>query len=265
MPITPATNRRADVTDPSNTSSDIRWEIDGGVAVVTLTAPQRRNAFDLAMCDEMVRAFDSIEANESVGAVIVTGEGSAFCAGADLGHLETTGRDGLVAVYEGFLRVARCPLPTVAAVNGPAVGAGLNLALACDVRVAGESARFDPRFLNLGIHPGGGHTWMLRRLVGPQTASAMVLFGQVIEGPEAERLGLAWRSVADDELMATATDLAQRAAAVPRELAVRAKATLADVADIAGHPEAVERELTDQLWSVSQPAFTERLAARRSR
>ncbi|MCB0964737.1 MAG: enoyl-CoA hydratase/isomerase family protein, partial [Acidimicrobiales bacterium] len=146
-----------------------------GIAFVTLDAPDRRNAFDLAMCDDMVLAFDALEADPVVGAVVVTGAGSAFCAGADLSHLGDAQREGLLAVYEGFLRVARSPLPTIAAVNGPAVGAGMNLALACDVRLVGRSGRFDTRFLQLGIHPGGGHTWMLRRLVGPQTAAALVL------------------------------------------------------------------------------------------
>src|SRR5690606_30490026 len=111
--------------------------------------------------------------------------------------------------YEGFLRVARCPLPTIAAVNGPAVGAGMNLALACDVRLAGQSARFDTRFLQLGVHPGGGHTWMMRNAVGPQAAAAMVLFGEVLDGAEAERCGLAWRCVADDELVDTAFTMAR--------------------------------------------------------
>src|SRR4029453_11341326 len=85
-------------------------------------------------------------------------------------------------IYEGFLRVGRSPLPTIAAVNGAAVGAGVNLALACDVILAGESARFDTRFIDLGLHPGGGHTWMLQRRIGSQAAAALVLFGRVLDG-----------------------------------------------------------------------------------
>src|SRR5205823_197881 len=108
---------------------------------------------------------------------------------------------GLRSVYEGFLRVARSPLPTVAAVNGAAVGAGMNLALCCDVRIAGRSARFDTRFLKLGLHPGGGHTWMLQRAIGPQGAAAMVLFGDVLNGEAAEKCGLVWRCVDDDALL----------------------------------------------------------------
>ncbi|WP_421120807.1 enoyl-CoA hydratase [Aquihabitans daechungensis] len=243
----------------------IRSQVVDGVGVVTLAAPERRNAFDLAMCDEVIATVDALEADVSVGALVVTGEGSAFCAGADLSHLGGahggSHRDGLLAVYEGFLRFARSPLPTIAAVNGAAVGAGMNLALACDVRLAGESARFDTRFLQLGIHPGGGHTWMMRNIVGPQTTAATVLFGEVLSGAEAERAGLAWRCVPDEDLLPLALELAGRAAAAPRELVERVKATIADVDAITSHAEAVERELGDQVWSIGQPAFAEKLAA----
>ncbi len=239
----------------------VRATVTDGVALVTLAAPERRNAFDLAMCDEVADLLDEVEADPAVGAIVVTGEGSAFCAGADLSHLGGSHREGLLAIYEGFLRVARSPLPTIAAVNGPAVGAGMNLALACDVRIAGRSARFDTRFLQLGIHPGGGHSWMLRNIVGPQAAAAMVLFGEVLDGEAAERCGLAWRCVADDELVDTAQELAVRAAAAPRDLVTRAKTTLRDMVTVPDHEAAVQRELVDQVWSVTQPAFQERLAA----
>ena len=245
--------------------TSIRSDLTDGVAVVTLSAPERRNAFDLEMCRETAALFDALEADDAVHAVVITGEGSAFCAGADLSHLGESQREGLLAIYEGFLRVAACPLPTIAAVNGPAVGAGMNLALAADVRLAGASARFDTRFLQLGIHPGGGHTWMLRRLAGPQVAAAMVLFGEVLNGQEAVECGLAWRCVPDDELLDVALEMAGRAAAAPGELVRRTKATIAAVANIDDHPSAVERELVDQAWSVSQPEFQERLAAMRSR
>ncbi len=141
----------------------------------------------------------------------------------------------------------------------------MNLALGCDVRIAAARARFDTRFLQLGIHPGGGHTWMLRRLAGPQTAMATVVFGEVLDGAEAERVGVVWRCVPDDELAAAAHALAARAAAVPRELVITAKRTIADMADVADHPAAVARELEPQLWSTRQPWFAERLAAMQAR
>jgi enoyl-CoA hydratase len=244
---------------------EVLTDVHDGVAVLTLDAPDRRNALTLPMVDEIAAALDSVEADPEVGALVVTGTAPAFCAGADLSHLGSSEREGLLQIYEGFLRIGRSPLPSIAAVNGAAVGAGMNLALVCDVIVAGTSARFDTRFLQLGIHPGGGHTWMLRRRVGPQAASAMVLFGRVLDGPEAAANGLAWACVPDDELVATCREMAAVAASAPRELVGRIRETLADVATIDDHAAAVERELGPQVWSVTQPAFQEKLAAMRRR
>ena len=139
-----------------------------GVAVLTLSYPARRNALNLEMSRLLADAVGAAVADGSVGAVVVTGEDPAFCAGGDLAELAEADPQTLHAVYSGFLAVAACPLPTVAAVNGAAVGAGLNLALAADVRLAGPRARFDTRFLPLGLHPGGGYTWMANRALGPQ-------------------------------------------------------------------------------------------------
>ncbi len=245
--------------------SQVRTETRDGVAVVTLDDPDRRNALNLDMVGEISATFDRLEADESIGAVVVTGAPPAFCAGADLGNLGEATRDSLKAIYEGFLRVGRSPLPTIAAVNGAAVGAGMNLALVCDVRLAARRARFDTRFLDLGLHPGGGHTWMLRNAVGPQAAAAMVLFGQVLDGEAAERAGLAWRCVDDDALLDEAVGLGARAASGPRELAAEVKRTMAAMAAIDEHPQAVERELDPQVWSVRQPWFAERIAALRKK
>jgi enoyl-CoA hydratase len=241
--------------------AEVKTDIAEGVAVVTLDAPDRRNALTLPMVDEVTAALDAVESDPTVGAIVVTGTAPAFCAGADLSHLGESQREGLLRIYEGFLRIGRSPLPTIAAVNGAAVGAGVNLALVCDVIVAGASARFDTRFLQLGIHPGGGHTWMLQRRVGPQAAAAMVLFGQVLDGRAAADTGLAWDCVADDELQAVARSMASVAAAAPRGLVERIKQTMGDVRTIDHHTDAVERELDPQVWSINQPAFQEKLAA----
>lgn len=234
------------------------------MATVTLNDPARRNALDLAFCDEMMAAFDEIEANLAVGAVVVTGANPAFCAGADLSHLGASAEEGLLAIYEGFLRVGRCPLPTIAAVNGAAVGAGMNLALVTDLRVAGRSARFDSRFLQLGIHPGGGHTWMLRRIAGPETAFAVDLFGEILDGPAAERAGIVWKCVEDDQLLDEARRLAGVAAAGPPELVAKIKTSLHHVATIDEHRDAVMYELVPQAWSVGQPEFQAKLAVLKS-
>jgi enoyl-CoA hydratase len=221
------------------------------------------------MVAEIVSAMDALEADGSVAAVVVTGAPPAFCAGADLSHLGQAGRGseggGLRSVYEGFLRVQRSPLPTVAAVNGAAVGAGVNLALACDVRIAGRSARFDTRFLQLGLHPGGGHTWMMNRLLGPQGAAATVIFGDVLDGEAAERKGLAWRCVEDGELVDVARTFAAKATSAPPALARRVKQTLRQMPTVTSPDEAVSVELEAQLWSMQQPDFAERLKARRKK
>jgi enoyl-CoA hydratase len=243
----------------------VRSETTDGVATVTLADPDRRNALTMPMVTEIMDLFDALEADPAVGAVVVTGEPPAFCAGADLSHLSSSAEGGaetgLRNIYEGFLRIGRSPLPTIAAVNGAAVGAGMNLALICDVRLAATRARFDTRFMQLGLHPGGGHTWMFRRIAGPQAVSAAVLFGEVLDGAEAERVGLVHRTVPDGELLSAAQEMAARAAAAPRELVARTKATIAAMADVADHDTAVDRELEPQVWSIEQPAFKERVAA----
>jgi enoyl-CoA hydratase len=240
-------------------------EVADGVATLTLNNPDSRNTMTAPMVAAVGAAMDAIEADPTVGALVVTGAGSAFCAGADLGNLAEATRASLATIYAGFLRIARSPLPTVAAVNGAAVGAGMNLALGCDVRLAARRARFDTRFLQIGLHPGGGHTWMQRRIVGPQAAMAAVVFGQVLDGAEAERVGLVYRCVDDAELLAHAHEFARGAATAPRELAILAKQTIIDMAGIGTHDEAVQREFDPQLWTVQQPWFAERLAALRKK
>jgi enoyl-CoA hydratase len=232
-----------------------------GVATLTLNNPDERNTLTAPMVAEILAAMDTIEGNPSIGAIVVTGAAPAFCAGANLGNLATASGSSLGTIYEGFLRIARSPLPTIAAVNGAAVGAGMNLALGCDVRIAARRAKFDTRFLQIGIHPGGGHTWMLRRITGPQTAFATVMFGEVLDGAEAERVGLVWKCVDDDQLLIEAQKMAARAASVPRPLLESVKKTIQEMADVVTHPEAVERELVPQLWSTKQPWFAERIAA----
>jgi enoyl-CoA hydratase len=232
-----------------------------GVATLTLNNAAERNTLTAPMVAEIVAAMDDIEGDESIGALVVTGAPPAFCAGANLGNLAEADETSLGSIYEGFLRIARSPLPTLAAVNGAAVGAGMNLALGCDVRLAARRAKFDTRFLQIGLHPGGGHTWMLRRVAGPQVAMAAVVFGEVMDGEEAARVGLAHRCVEDDQLLEAAQTMAARAASAPRALVLETKRTIQAMADVDDHPAAVKRELEPQLWSTRQPWFAERIAA----
>jgi enoyl-CoA hydratase len=248
-----------------NNMNLVKTNISNRVAIVTLNDPKQRNALSLAMAEEIESTLDSLEASPEVGAVVLTGTPPAFSAGANLDELENATRDSLRRIYEGFLAVARCPLPTVAAVNGPAVGAGLNLALACDVRVAARGARFESRFLDLALHPGGGHTWMLQRLIGLQGAAAMVLCGESLDGEAAARRGLAWSCVDDDALLDEAVRLAARPAAVPRALVQQLKSTLRVVSRSPQRADAIECELKWQVWSMEQPEFRDRIAAVKQR
>ena len=235
--------------------------VTDGVATLTLNNPDERNTLTGPMVAEITSAMDEIEGNDKIGALVVTGAAPAFCAGANLGNLQTASGDSLGTIYEGFLRIARSPLPTIAAVNGAAVGAGMNLALGCDVRIAAKRAKFDTRFLQIGIHPGGGHTWMFRRIAGPQATMAAVIFGEVLDGEEAARVGLAYKCVADDQLLAASQEMAARAASRPRALVEVTKQTIKDMHDVDNHPDAVKRELEPQLWSTKQPWFADMIGA----
>ncbi len=231
-------------------------ETNGRIARITLNDPQKRNAINAEMNDEICAALDTFEADPNIGALIVTGAGKGFCAGADLNDLLAAESTGITRIYEGFLRVAHSPLPTIAAVNGAAVGAGMNLVLACDVVLAGKRwARFESRFLQIGLHPGGGHTWRLRHVTDRTTTMAMVLFGEVLSADEACRHGLAYQAVADEQLLEHAQQMAERAAAQPRDLVARTKATILSLDEVSDSDAAVAHELEPQLWSMSQPPF----------
>jgi enoyl-CoA hydratase len=234
-----------------------------GVGLLTIDLPERRNSLTLDMSAQLEAHVATCEADEDVHAIVVTGAPPAFCAGADLTALGEAREEGLRAIYAGFLAVANSALPTIAAVNGAAVGAGLNLALACDVRLVGPKARFDARFLQLGLHPGGGMTWMVQRLVGPQTAAAMTLFGLVLDADAAVTHGLALAKA--DDVVSAAVELAQPAAKAPRDLVVATKKTLRTTAAYDRHGDAVETELVAQVASMETPAFAELLAAMRAR
>ena len=251
------------------TPSDlVLLRVQDRVALITVNDPARRNAFTSAMSTRLREAVQQAEADPQVHAVVVTGAGSAFCAGADLSALATAAEEGLLQVYDGFMAVGKCTLPTIAAVNGPAVGAGLNLALAADVRIAGPTALFDARFLKLGLHPGGGATWMLQRAIGPQLARAAFLFGMRFDADAAVRHGLAL-NVADDPV-AAALELAAGPAAAPREVVLATKATTRatvnpGAVDVEQHERAMRTELRPQAESIRSPEFAARLAAARAR
>jgi enoyl-CoA hydratase len=248
----------------------VLYGVEDRVALITVNDPDRRNAFTAGMSALLRAAVERAEADADVHAVVVTGAGKAFCAGADLSALGAAGdaapESGLTRIYDGFMAVGNCTLPTIAAVNGPAVGAGLNLALAADVRIAGPAALFDARFQKLGLHPGGGATWMMQRAVGPQVARAALLFGMRFDAESAVNHGLAL-SVADDPV-AAALELASGPAGAPRDVVLATKATMRATAspgalDNEQHELAMRTELGPQVYSIQSPEFAARLAAAR--
>lgn len=177
-----------------------------GVTLVTLNLPERRNAMTAELTQAFGAAMGDLAADRSVRAVVVTGQGSAFCAGGDLSWIGAGGgeavtpdsvRERMLPFYRTWLSVRDLPVPVVAAVNGPAVGAGLCLALACDVRYASPQARFSAPFTRLGIHPGMAASWLLPEAVGMARARELLYTGRVVPAEEALSWGLV-SALADD-------------------------------------------------------------------
>jgi enoyl-CoA hydratase len=235
-----------------------------GVALVSLNEPDSRNALSGPLVAAISDVYDALESDDSVRCVVLTGEGRAFCAGAKLATLRSAADgdfESVKAVYDGFLRVHRSPLVTIAAVNGPAVGAGLNLALACDVRIAGAHAKFDTRFAELRIHPGGGHTWLLARAVGQQRATMACLFGDVWDARAALDVGLVAAVHEDDELRSAAITLGRRLDHQEPAFVRRLTSTLRQSLTTVSHDDALARETAAQQWSTTMPAFREGVRA----
>jgi enoyl-CoA hydratase/carnithine racemase len=194
---------------------------EGDVVTLTLNDPQRRNAMSEAMGRAFAERCEALERDGEVRAVIVAGAGRAFSAGGDLDMLERLaqraaagGNDAhgevrafMRGFYALFLAIRRVPCPTIAALHGHAIGAGLALALACDVRLVAREAKLGLNFARLGLHPGMGTTWTLPRLVGPSRAAELLYTGRLIDGEEAAHIGLASRALPAAEVLAAARAL----------------------------------------------------------
>jgi enoyl-CoA hydratase len=231
----------------------VRLAVRDEVALIRLDDPEHRNALSKRMSDDLAAAVDGA-LEQGAGAIVLTAAPPVFCAGGSLDSLLDR-RVPLAGMYAGMERLAAAPVPTIAAVGGPAIGAGVNLPLACDIVITTEEATFDPRFLDAGIHPGGGHLWRLARRVGPQGAAALVLCGDRLTGGEAVAHGLAWRCVSEADLEPAAERLARRAAGRPAALVRRTKRSLAASVALNDPEEAAALELQAQRWSVEQPEF----------
>jgi enoyl-CoA hydratase len=248
-------------------SEAVHLTIQGSVAVLTLNVPHRRNVLSPEVVVGISTAFDQAEADDAVRCVVLTGAGKAFSAGAELETLVRAAEGDfgpITQVYDGFLRVLRSPLLTIAAVNGPAVGAGMNLALACDLRIAGPSAFFDTRFAQLRLHPGGGHMWLLQRAVGYQNAAAASLLSTTWDAVQAHAAGLVVE-VTGADLLDRAVTLGSGMESMDRDLALRMVASFRTSADLTNHAEALALETKAQAWSTTLPGFAAGVAAMQRR
>jgi 2-(1,2-epoxy-1,2-dihydrophenyl)acetyl-CoA isomerase len=201
-----------------------------GLATLTLNAPERLNAVSRKMIAEIKSAWDDVAADRSVRAVLLTGTGRGFCAGADLADPDRETGDNadsgaaLDKFFNPVIRTMRSvPKPIVAAVNGVAAGVGMSFAMAADIAVAAKSASFLQAFARIGLLPDGGSTWFLPRLVGDQRARAMAMLAPQISADQAKQWGLIWDVVEDAALMPTATELARRLANGPTQSLARIK------------------------------------------
>jgi enoyl-CoA hydratase len=187
-------------------------EVEGRLAVVTFNRPDKRNAIDHTMVNELHDALDGLVMDGQVEAVVFTGAGDkAFVGGADIAQLRERGAlDALKTINAAlFAKIEALPFPVIAAVRGYCLGGGCELAMCCDLRVAGESAKFGQPEVALGIIPAAGGTQRLPRLVGLGRAKDLVLTGRTIGAAEAERIGLVDRVVPDDEVLEAAKSLAR--------------------------------------------------------
>lgn len=193
---------------------------DAGIVVLTLDLPDVRNAMKDDLTAAWADAVQELRRDRSVRCVVVTGAGKAFCAGGDVGWLASEPnanvdqlRDRMLPFYETWLSLSALDVPTIAAVNGAAVGAGGVLALSCDIRYAGAAAKFTVPFAQLGMHAGMATTWLLPEVVGLAQARELLLTGRVCDAQEMVRLGLATEAFADDELLDKTMERARMVAA----------------------------------------------------
>jgi enoyl-CoA hydratase/carnithine racemase len=248
----------------------------GAVGTILLNRPERRNAFTHAMVGDWIAGLEVLQADEDVRAIVIEGAGDAFCAGADLSDpFSAMGTTPLGQKEALRLHVQRIPLlldamdkPVIAAMRGVAYGAGLDLALACDLRIAADSVRLCESYINVGLMPGAGAAWLLPRLVGLPKAMEMLLLGEEIDGAEAHRIGLVNRVVAADEVHDAAHAVAERLAAGPpiatrmlkRLIRQSAGTDLRTALELASSQMAVVRTTDDSAEALA--AFRERRPAR---
>ncbi len=247
---------------------------DNGVVVLTLDDPPRMNAMTADMGHALAERCGELADDTSVRAVVITGAPPAFSAGGDLGMLEDLAErtreggfdatDTMMSFYQRFLTIRTIPVPVIAAINGHAIGAGLCVALACDLRILGSEAKVGLNFSKLGLHPGMAGTWLLPRIVGQQRAAELLYTGRIVTGDVAAGYGMALEHVTNDQVLPRALTLAE-------EIATASPVVVRDLRETLRHTEtddlqtALEREATAQAASYGTQDLQEGLDASRSR
>lgn len=241
--------------------------LDDGIATVLLSRPEAMNAMTVDLVRELGEAVGDLE-RDGTRAVVLSGEGRCFCAGADLGLVRSAlqgDREALLAplvdtLHATIRRIRGAPFPVVAAIEGPAVGAGMGLALTADLRIVGTSAMLVPGYLGIGASPDGGVSYFLTRALGAARATSFVVRNKAIGGADLVALGLAEETVADGTALARALDVARSVASLP-PLALQRTRALVDRATTQGLDRQLdlERELVAQLWDSHD--FTEGVSA----
>jgi 2-(1,2-epoxy-1,2-dihydrophenyl)acetyl-CoA isomerase len=233
-----------------------------GVATLTLNRPQRKNAVPSGLWVELQRRFQEVSESAEDRVLVVTGAGPAFCAGADLAEMprDVHPMRAMLAVNAAALALHAVSKPTLAKVNGDAVGAGMNLALGCDLVVAAESARFSQIFVRRGLSLDFGGSWLLPRLVGMHKARELAFFGEILSARDAERLGLVNRVVPDAELDGFVADWAERLASAP-PLALQSSKRMLSNAFSVGLAEALDAEAAAQSVNLVSEDVREGIAA----
>lgn len=200
------------------------YEVKDRIATLTLNRPERLNALGGTLREDLFDAITRVAADPNVGVIVITGAGRGFCSGGDVKSMSERGQSGQAASTDErvaplrdrcILAMRDCPKPIIAAVNGAAAGAGMNLAFACDMRIASTAAKFSQAFVKRGLAPDWGGSYFLPRVVGVAKACEMIFTGEAIDAAEALRLGIVNAVVAPEELMAAAYKLAGKIAAGP--------------------------------------------------
>jgi 2-(1,2-epoxy-1,2-dihydrophenyl)acetyl-CoA isomerase len=241
-------------------------EQTGTVSTITLNRPEARNALDITMRREILMALDEVEANADTRVVVLTGSGGHFCSGGDVKtmrdkrHTAAEGRARVELLNQMVMRLVNFPRPTIARVDGFAVGAGFNLALCCDLVVASDRAKFGEVFGKIGLVPDGGGSWFLPHLVGLAKAKELVFTADIIDAADALRMGLVNRVVPYAELAAVTRALAERIAAGP-PLALRMAKHMLNRAAASDLPAALDLEAFSQSVAITSEDHQEGLHA----